>query len=978
MADLPDRRKRIHITRPWLHASHNLVLRAGSVTPDPGFAGSIALFKLPIHIRLARKAFPHARLVELADHREIVREVCRGGVAAGFLEERAALAALREKPAECASMALRITTLPDLTLQLGVASTFKAAGAADKIRSEIGSLFRDGTLAATIAKYSYYGIDDTWTTYDLLEAAERARWLAWGIGGLGIALAVMVWQAASMRQRKQSEVALRESEERFRAIFSQAAVGISQTSFDGVWLRVNDRFCEMLGYAETELRGKQFQDVTHPEDVETSRRAMRGLLAGEMLSWQADKRYIRKDGTILWARVFVSLVRDQNSEPQYFICAVEDVTDRVRADRARQDSERRLTLAENVAHVGVWECDLRTKTITTSREFVRLRGLPPDSPPLSYEEWLGFVHADDRESVRVRMKESIGKKQSWDNEFRVVWPDGSIHWLMSKGTVFADDSGKPVGLAGVNLDITERKLAEGALAESEARFRNLADTAQVMIWVSGPDKLCTFFNRGWLTFTGSTMDQAVGNGWSEKVHPDDRDRCHKNYSAAFDDRRTFQTECRLRRADGEYRWVLATGTPRFESSGTFAGYVGSCTDITDLKRSQDEALARQKLESLGVLAGGIAHDFNNLLGGILASVEFILGERDEALPAGKEELLRIRTAAFRGAEIVRQLMIYGGEESQRFEAVDMIRLVSEMLQLLKVSISKRAILEVNLPESVPAVRANAAQMRQVVMNLITNASESLGEKDGVISITVAQVRSDADCGVADLSQGDYLRLEVGDTGCGMREEIVAKIFDPFFTTKFAGRGLGLAAVQGIVRSHGGTIKIVSAPGRGSRFEIMLPCSSESPRDSRDMEASTATRVYSGSITGTVLVVEDEDTLRLAVSKMLRRAAFAVIEAADGKTGVNLFRAKSPEIDAVLLDMTLPGMSGREVLAELRRIQPNVKVIITSAYSQEWAVTTIGGQQSWLYIRKPYDFSVLMGLLRNVCLNELRMSDHVTD
>jgi PAS domain S-box-containing protein len=202
------------------------------------------------------------------------------------------------------------------------------------------------------------------------------------------------------------------------------------------------------------------------------------------------------------------------------------------------------------------------------------------------------------------MRERIEKKQDWDTEFRVVWPDASVHWLLTRGIVLTGDSGQAVGLVGVNLDITARKQAEAALGESEERFRNMADTAPVMIWVSGADKRCTFFNRGWLTFTGSTMEQAVGNGWTEKLHPDDRDRCYTNYSSAFEAHRTFQTECRLRRADGEYRWVLATGNPRFESSGAFAGYVGSCTDITDVKRTQEEALARQKLESLGVLADG--------------------------------------------------------------------------------------------------------------------------------------------------------------------------------------------------------------------------------------------------------------------------------------------------------------------------------------------------------------------------------------
>lgn len=239
-----------------------------------------------------------------------------------------------------------------------------------------------------------------------------------------------------------------------------------------------------------------------------------------------------------------------------------------------------------------------------------------------------------------------------------------------------------------------------------------------MIWVAGQDQGCTFFNKGWLAFTGRTMEQERGNGWAEGVHPDDLERCFGSYSSSFDARQNFHIEYRLRRADGEYRWVLDSGVPRFNPGGAFSGYIGSCIDITDLKRAQEEVLATQKLESLRVLTAGIAHDFNNFLGSILAEAE--LAEAEMAAGSSPdEEVQSIKVVAIRAAEVVRELMIYAGQDKATLEALDISQLVEEMVQLLKVSISKHAALKTDLGKNLPAVLGNATQIRQIVMNLIS-------------------------------------------------------------------------------------------------------------------------------------------------------------------------------------------------------------------------------------------------------------------
>jgi PAS domain S-box-containing protein len=385
----------------------------------------------------------------------------------------------------------------------------------------------------------------------------------------------------------------------------------------------------------------------------------------------------------------------------------------------------------------------------------------------------------------------------------------------------------------LHCELADRKRAEQTLRESEERFRSMADSTSLMICVCGPDKLATFFNKGWLEFTGRTVEQELGYGWTAGVHPDDLNGCLASYTASFETAppQKCHIEYRLRRVDGEYRSVVYNGVPRYKTGGAFAGYVASVVDVTDIKRGQEEELARQKLESLGVLSAGIAHDFNNLLASVIA--EAGLAEAGLAADsAPDEQIRRIKSIAFRATEIVRQLMIYSGREKGDIELLDLSQVVEEMLELVKISISKRALLKIDLAKNLSVVPGNAPQIRQIVMNLVLNASEAMGEKGGVIHITTSRVRrepSTATDGHASLPAGDCLQLEVADTGCGMSEEVQAKLFDPFYTTKSAGRGLGLAVVQTIVRNHGGAIKVTSALGRGTIVRILLPCANPPAR-----------------------------------------------------------------------------------------------------------------------------------------------------
>jgi two-component system, cell cycle sensor histidine kinase and response regulator CckA len=514
------------------------------------------------------------------------------------------------------------------------------------------------------------------------------------------------------------------------------------------------------------------------------------------------------------------------------------------------------------------------------------------------------------------------------------------------------------------------------LRESEERFRNMADTAPVMIWVSGPDKLCTFFNKGWLEFTGRTLTQELGNGWAEAVHPEDLDHCRGIYSSSFDARRGFQMEYRLQRADGEYRWVLDRGIPRFDPRDRFMGYIGSGLDITDIKRGHEEHLARQKMETVGALAGGIAHDFNNLLGAVLAQSELAMMEvTDGSNPM--EELRRIHDTAIRGAEIVRQLMVYAGEETEVLELVAVSEIVGDMLELLKVSVSKHVELETDLNKQLPAVRANPSQIRQVVMNLFHNASEAIGDKAGAIRVSTRKVTVDPDSVSESMAEGDYVQLEVSDTGRGMKQEVQARVFDPFFTTKATGsHGLGLTGVQGIVQRLHGTIRVSSAPGKGTMFQVLLPCEA-TPVKATASPAATPREQTSAFGHATILVVEDEAPLREAVSKMLRRASLSVIEASDGTFALDVLRTHKDHIDVILLDITLPGASSREVYEEAKRLKPDLPVIVASAKTEEMAATWLATGIAH-FLRKPFSLSDMTEMIREVLVSRACTKRVATD
>ncbi len=373
----------------------------------------------------------------------------------------------------------------------------------------------------------------------------------------------------------------------------------------------------------------------------------------------------------------------------------------------------------------------------------------------------------------------------------------------------------------------------------------------------------------------------------------------------------------------------------------------------------------QKLDGLGVLAGGIAHDFNNLLTSIVANAGLARMELPSDSPV-QPNIEQIETAGERAAELTNQLLTYSGKKQPVKEPLDLSHLIDEMGHLLKTVISKGAVLEYHFHDDLPAIKGDSSQVCQVVMNLITNASEALGEKNGIIQISSGILEADRSYLSEillgeDLPEGRYVFLEVSDTGVGMDEEIKSRIFDPFFTTKSTGHGLGLATLFGIIRGHQGAIEVQSEPGRGTSFKVLFP--RMGPPGTVRAGISSKIQDWRGS--GVILVIDDEDGVRAVLKIMLEKFGFTTLTASDGPEGVEIFRRHVDEIRAVVLDWTMPHMNGEAVFKEIRRIHPDACVLLSSGYPEEDTSKRFAGDSPAGFLQKPYGPMTLIKMLREV-------------
>lgn len=605
----------------------------------------------------------------------------------------------------------------------------------------------------------------------------------------------------------------------------------------------------------------------------------------------------------------------------------------------------------------------------------RVLGYSVDS--LIGKTWFDFVHPEDLRGLKAAFESVLHRtNKGHPVPFRLRNAQGQWVQLESLGRNLMDHPDIK-GIAVVTRDVSQRHQMELLLRRSEVQFRSVWEKSRDGMRLTDGSGTTLLVNQAFCELVDKPKESLEGRSLTEVYADFERTRILGAYLSRYRRKELCPNlEGKFTLWNGRVAWFAVTNSflePESDDSSVLSMF----RDVTARKIAEVEKLElerrllqTQKLESLVVLAGGVAHDFNNLLTSILGNLELAMMDTPQ-LSNARESIEGAAQATRKAAELSRQMLAYSGRGKFLVKELDLGSLVKEMTQLIEVSISKTAVLHLDLDENLPLIQADASQMRQILMNLVTNASEAIGDQSGGIAIRTG-VR---DCDEAYLSlsgisekpaPGRYVFLEVADTGCGMDQTVQQRLFDPFFTTKFTGRGLGLSAVLGVVLGHRGAIMVSSELGAGAVIRVLFPVwQPETKADSKTSDRIVVAPVMPS--TCTVLVVDDEDSVRKLTVRALQRLGYQTYSAADGLEAVQMFEIYKDEIGCVLMDLTMPKMDGLAAFAELKRLKPGVQVILSSGYDACEIGRRVEGQGFACFLQKPFELNSLLAEIRRICV-----------
>jgi PAS domain S-box-containing protein len=716
---------------------------------------------------------------------------------------------------------------------------------------------------------------------------------------------------------------------------------------------VNRRFEELTGYSADEAREMDTTRLGDQDAAEQDR--MRAQLASGQ-DWFGEFHNRRKSGEHYWTLASIAPLRSAEGKITHYLAVQEDITARKEAERKLRESEERFrTLMAKIPDgVGV---SIHGRAVYGNSALAAMLGYREED--LVDSEIANFLHPDDRERAAGRIKALYAKGEEFASEYRMLRADGSVVPVEISSRIIQFD-GKPA-LLSVFHDLSERKRAARALQESDERLGQLAQSIQGVFFMWDAETLeLLYVSPAYESIWGRSLRSLYekNDSWQDIIHPDDRERVGAWVNARS--KAALNMEYRIVRDDGSVRWIWSRAYPIYNEQGVLYRVGGIAEDITDRKQAELAMLQSQKLESVGRLAGGLAHEFNNLLVTILGQTSLA----KEKLPpkgAAIAYLNRALSAGERGADLMRQLLAYSGRGQFEVKSLHLNNLIQDNQHLYKLAIRKNMQLEFDFASNLPPIRGDAGQIQQAVMNLVLNAADAIGDEPGVVTITTGMhsVKGDETelwqyTGIR-LQPGDYVMLEVRDDGMGIPQEALPRLFEPFFSTKSKRPGLGLAAVLGIVSSLKGGLQVNSELQKGSTFRLLFPV------DASDAaQASDSAHLLRRDM---ILVIDDDQDVCDTVSVILTSAGLRVIYALEGNAGIQLYQKHAVEIGLVLLDWSMPGLSGEVTFHELRAINPNLRVILSSGYTESEATRRLLGKGLTGFVQKPYQAEQLVAEIR---------------
>ena len=790
-------------------------------------------------------------------------------------------------------------------------------------------------------------------------------------------------------ERKKAEEALQESEEKYRSILENIAEGYYEVDLAGNFTFFNDSVCRMMGYPREELMGmnnRQYMDQENAKKLyQTFNKVYKTGKPTEEFGWEI----IRKDGAKRFVGASVSLIKDSRGQPTGFRGIVRDITERKRAEEELLKSEEKYRFITDRINDVVWILDTKLRPTYVSPSVLKVLGFTP-------EERLGQTLRDrvtpaSAEKVQEILKHELQRDRergvdpdrSLTLELEYYHKDGSIVWVEQVVGFIRDGEGNVVGIHGVSRNINERKRAEEALRESEARYRLLAENANDVIWTIDMDLNITYISPSVKQARGYTVEEAMAqtlpeiytpeslavaiHAFEEELAIESREEKDLNRS------RTLELEYKCK--DGSTIWSEVKLSFFRDSSGRAIGILGVGRNITERKKAEKEKAElqqqlqqSQKMEAIGRLAGGIAHDFNNLLTVIKGYCDLaLMGLREEG-PL-RRAIDEINKAGDRAATLTHQLLAFSRRQILELKIVDLNDILRNLNKMLRRLIGEDIELVTILGEDLGKVRVDPGQMEQVVMNLAVNARDAMPMGGRLILETSnVEVGEEYARSHVDLKVGSYVMLSIRDTGIGIAPEVREYIFEPFFTTKERGKGtgLGLSMVYGIVHQSGGFIGVESELGRGTTFKIYFP------RVVERVEGLEARPVKQEMPRGseTVLVVEDDGAVRNLASQILKKQGYRVLEASSGEEALGLYGVMKEPIHLVLTDVVMPQMSGRELADHLISFHPKMKILYMSGYTDDAIVQHGVLEEGVSYIQKPFTMEGLAKRVREVLNKEL--------